>query len=130
MKLLDTMVFVSAMNPSNKLHKTGMAYLNELKTSELTRVPTSSLVEFDLVMRNNDYTEDEISNTWGAVMPLVEGSYVSTTPSAHLVAASLRMKSLTYFDSLIAALAIETNSVVVTRDDAIARHVKTEGRIG
>ena len=117
------------MNPTDKQHKTAMMYLKEVGTSESTHVPTSTLLEFDLVMRNRGYTEDEISSTWRAVLPLVGENYVATTVSAHLMAASFRAKGLTYFDSLITALAAEMNAVVVTRDDAISRHVATEWNV-
>lgn len=126
MKLLDTMVLVTAMNPSSKYHKTGMTYLGALRASEATRVPTSTLIEFDLVMRNNKYTEAETADTWTALAPFVEGKFVATTPSAHLIAAGMRVKGLTYFDSLITALAKEMNAIVITRDDAISQYVGTE----
>jgi predicted nucleic acid-binding protein len=126
LKLLDTMVLVEAMNPTDKYHKTAMMYLEETKHSERAQVPTSTLIEFDLVMRNNGYTEDEISDTWRALSPLVQENYVATNLSAHLSAASFRAKGLSYFDSLITALAAEMNAIVVTRDDAISKHVQTE----
>jgi hypothetical protein len=49
-----------------------MMYLEESKNSERAYVPTSTLIEFDLVMRNHGYTEDEISDTWRALSPLVQ----------------------------------------------------------
>lgn len=126
MKLLDTMVLVGAMNPTDRYHKTAMMYLKETKNSERAHLPTSTLIEFDLVMRNNGYTEDEISDTWRALSPLVQENCVATTLSAHSVAPSFRAKGLSYFDSLITALASEMDAIVVTRDDAISKHVRTE----
>jgi predicted nucleic acid-binding protein len=124
------MVLVGGMNPVDKYHRAGMSYLRELKASEAVCVPTSTLMEFDLVMRNKGYTEDEISDTWRALAPLVEERYVATTLSAHLTAATLRTKGLTYFDSLITALAIDLDATVVTRDNAISKHVHTEWNTG
>ena len=120
------MVLVSAMNPANKYHKAGMKCLKRLRTAESTCVPTSTLIEFDLVMRNNGYTENEIADTWAAIMPLVERNYLATGLSAHLSAAGMRLKGLTYFDSLITALAKEMNAIVITRDDEISKYVETE----
>ena len=126
MKLLDTMVLVSAMNPANKHHKIGMSYLATLQSTEDTYVPTSSLIEFDLVMRNREYTEGEIAETWTALTPFLGEKVVPTTSSAHLATTEMRIKGLTYFDSLIAALAKETKAVVITKDAEIARHAETE----
>lgn len=126
MKLLDTMVLVSAMNPINKHHKTGMTYLKELRTSDSIRVPTSTIVEFDLVMRNNGYTEREISDTWNALTSFIEQKLTATTISAHAAASGLRANGLTYFDSLLTALAQEMNAKVLTRDEEISKYVETE----
>lgn len=126
MKLLDTMVLVSAMNPGSKYHKTGMTYLRGLRAYEATHIPTSTLIEFDLVMRNNGYTESEIADTWTALAPFVERKFVATTPSAHLAATGMRVKGLTYFDSLITALAKEMSATVITRDEEISKHVRIE----
>jgi len=123
------MVLVAAMNPIDKYHKAGMTYLKNLGKSKPCNIPTSTLTEFDLVMRNKAYTEDEIADTWRALSPLVEENYLPTTLSAHLSAASFRARGLTYFDSLITALAVEMNAVVVTRDDAISKHVGTEWKL-
>lgn len=126
MKLLDTMVLVSAMNPDDRHHKTGMAHLRALQAPEGSYVPTSILTEFDLVLRNRGYDESEVKETWTALAPLIGKNVAPVTPSVHLTAADMRSKGLTYFDSLIAALAKETDAVVITRDPEIARHVRTE----
>jgi len=125
-KLLDTIVLVSAMNPGDKYHKTGIYYLTTLQSAEETYVPTSTLTEFDLVMRNSAYAESEIAETWTALTPLLGKRVAPLTPSAHLTAAEMRVKGLTYFDSLIAAMAKEMKAVVITRDIEIAKRVETE----
>jgi len=126
LKLLDTMVLISAMNPTNKHHKTGMMYLKELRASESIRVPTSTMIEFDLVMRNNGYTESEIIDTWNALASFIEQKLTATTISAHAIASGMRAKGLTYFDSLITATAKEMHATVITRDDEISKYVDTE----
>ncbi len=126
MKLLDTIVLVSAMNPADKYHKDGMEHLRSLQSGGDVCVPTSALIEFDLALRNSGYTEDEIAETWRALAPLVGQKLSATTPTAHLSAAGMRTKGLTYFDSLITALAKEMRAVVITRDTQISKHVNTE----
>lgn len=126
MKILDTIVLVGAMNPDDKYHKTAIGHLRAVQSGGKVYVPTSSLTEFDLVMRSREYTETEIGETWTALAPLIDRKVVVTTPTAHLAAAGMRSQGLTYFDSLIAALAKEMEAVVVTRDPKISRHVGTE----
>ena len=125
MKLLDTMVFVSALNPFDKYHKQGMDYLRALRSAGDLHVPTSTLLEFDLVMRNSRYTENEILETWTALAPAIGARSIATTPTAHITASQLRSKGLSYFDSLITAFAKETDAIVITRDHEIAKYVGT-----
>ena len=126
MKLLDTMVLVSAVNPDDKYHNAGMEHLNSLRSPEEVYVPTSTLTEFDLVLRNRGYDETEVRETWAALAPLIGDKITAVTPSAHLSAAEMRSRGLSYFDSLIAALAKQIGAIVVTRDSQIARHTRTE----
>ena len=126
MKLLDTMVLVSAVNPDDKYHKTGMTHVDSLRSPAEVYVPTSTLTEFDLVLRNRGYDETEVIETWAALAPLIGDKTTAVTPSAHLSAAEIRREGLSYFDSLIAALAKEIGAIVVTRDPQIARHLSTE----
>ncbi len=126
MKFLDTMVLVSAVNPDDRYHNAGMAHLNSFRSSEEVYVPTSTLTEFDLVLRNRGYDETEVRETWAALAPLIGDKITAVTPSAHLSAAELRSRGLSYSDSLMAAHAKQIGAIVVTRDPKIARHVKTE----
>ncbi len=126
MKLLDTIVLVGAMNPDDKYHKTAIGHLRAVQSTGRVYVPTSCLTEFDLVMRSRKYLETEIRETWTALAPLIDRKVAVTTPSAHLAAAEMRSQGLTYFDSLITALAKEMEAVVVTRDPDISRHVGTD----
>ena len=126
MKLLDTMVLVGAVNPDDKNHKVGMAHLSSLRSHAEVYVPTSTLTEFDLVLRNGGYDETEVGETWTALAPLIGDKIAALTPAAHLRAAQMRSRGLTYFDSLIAALAKEMKAAVITKDSEISRHATVE----
>jgi len=126
MKLLDTVVFVSSLNPAANNHKTAISHMMSLRSSRDIFVPSSTLTELDLVLRNNGYTRSEIFETWQALGPLIGQKLAATTPTAHQMAAMLRLKGLAYFDSLITALALEKNAIVITKDTAMAKHVQTE----
>jgi predicted nucleic acid-binding protein len=126
MKLLDTIVFVSALNPDERQHRTAMAHLKSLRSGQDVYVPTSTLIELDMVLRNNGYTRNEIFETWQALAPLIDRKLTATTPTAHQTAAMLRLGGMTYFDSLITALAQERKAVVITRDLEVTKRVETE----
>jgi predicted nucleic acid-binding protein len=126
MKLLDTMVFVSALNPDERHHRTASAHLKSLRSAQDVYVPTSTLTELDIAMRNNGYTRSEIYETWQALAPMIGRKLMATTPTAHQMAAMLRLGGMQYFDSLITALALERKAIVITRDPEITKRVKTE----
>ena len=126
MKLLDTMVFVNALNPDERHHRTALSHLRSLRIGQDVFVSTSTLTELDVVLRNNDYTRNEIFETWQALSPLIGRRLLAITPTTHQEAAMLRLGGMTYFDSLITAFAHETEAVVVTRDPEIAKRVETE----
>ena len=126
MKLLDTMVFVSALDPVDRYHQTAMSHMKSLRSSQDTYVPTSTLTELDLVLRNNGYSRNEIFETWEALAPFIGRNLTATTPTVHQAAAMLRLGGMMYFDSLITALALERNAIVVTRDVEISKRVRTE----
>ena len=125
MKLLDTVVFVSALNPDDRHHKTAIAHLKSLRTEQEVFVPTSTLTEFDIALRNNGYTRSEIFETWQALAPMIGRKLTPTTPTAHQMAAMLRLGGMQYFDSLITALAQEMKAIVITRDTEIIKRVET-----
>ena len=125
MKLLDTVVFVSALNPDERHHKTAITHLKSLRTDQDVFVPTSTLTEFDIALRNNGYTRSEIFETWQALAPMIGRKLTPTTPTAHQMAAMLRLGGMQYFDSLITALAQEMKAIVITRDTEIIKRVET-----
>jgi len=126
MKLLDTVVFVNALNPGASHHKTAMSHVRSLRAGQDVYVPTSTLTELDLVLRNSGYTRNEIFETWQALAPLIGRNLAVTTPTAHQIAAMLRLGGLAYFDSLITALALERKAAVITRDPEISKRVETQ----
>jgi len=126
MKLLDTVVFVNALNPDERHRRTAAAHLKSLRSVQDVYVPTSTLTELDITLRNNGYTRNEIFETWQALAPLVGGKLIATTPTAHQTAAMLRLGGMQYFDSLITALAQERKAIVITRDAEIAKRVETQ----
>jgi predicted nucleic acid-binding protein len=126
MKLLDTVVFVAALNPDERHHRTATAHLKSLRSVQDVYVPTSTLTELDITLRNNGYTRNEIFETWQALAPLIGGKLIATSPTAHQIAAMLRLGGMHYFDSLITALAQERRAIVITRDPEITKRVETQ----
>ncbi len=127
MRLIDTVAIVGYLNPKDKAHKRSAEHISRVASDGDVFVPNTSLIEADLVMKINGYTYPERATSWRALE--------SKIPSTKIVASSvlsiysalrLQEEGMDYFDSLISALAQETNSAVITTDREIKAVVKTE----
>jgi predicted nucleic acid-binding protein len=108
------------------LHEESQRHFESLAEDSETFLPTSSAFEFDLVLKGRGYTAGEREQTLEWLAHSVPRSkLISNSLSSLRGAAGLQEKGMGYFDSMIASLALETNSVVVTRDKEISQVAKT-----
>lgn len=127
MRLVDTIVIVGALNIRDRHHKKASKYLDMLAMDNDLVIPLSTLMEFDLLMKARDYTDDERRSSWIELAPKISTQKIlCETASTFVRAAELQREGMGYFDSLITALAQELNSSVITDDKDIAKHVETE----
>ena len=127
MKLLDTIVIVGALNVRDRHHRKASKYLDMLAVANDLVMPLSTLMEFDLLMKARDYTDDERRSSWIELAPKISPQkLLGHTASTFIRASELQKEGMGYFDSLITALAQELNSSVITDDKYIAKHVETE----
>ena len=127
MRLLDTIVIVGAINVRDRHNKKASKYLDTLAMDNDLFMPLSTLMEFDLLMKARDYTDDERRSSWIDLASKISPQKILGHTAATFVRASeLQKEGMGYFDSLITALALELNSSVITDDKDIAKHVETE----
>lgn len=127
MRVLDTIVIVGALNVRDSHHRKASKYLDMLAMDNDVFMPLSTLIEFDLLMKARDYTDDERRSSWIELAPKISSQkIIGQTASTFVRASELQNEGMGYFDSLITALAQEFNSSVITDDKDIAKHVETE----
>lgn len=127
MRVLDTIVIVGALNVRDSHHRKASKYLDMLAMDNDVFMPLSTLIEFDLLMKARDYTDDERRSSWIELAPKISSQKITgQTASTFVRASELQNEGMGYFDSLITALAQEFNSSVITDDKDIAIHVETE----
>ncbi|MGH9922663.1 MAG: hypothetical protein ACRD38_07915, partial [Nitrososphaerales archaeon] len=76
MRLLDTMVIVGALNARDRHHGKASKYLETLATDNDVLVPLSTLMEFDLLMKARDYTDEERRSTWVELAPKISSQRI------------------------------------------------------
>lgn len=127
MKLIDTVVLVGFLNPEDKVHGRASEHVASVSAGNDVFVPASTLVETDLVMKIRGYTEAERRTSWSALESAIPvEKLISNSASSLRDAVSLQGNGMDYFDSLIASLARENGSTVVTTDKRIATTVESE----
>lgn len=127
MRVLDTIVIVGALNVRDSHHRKASKYLDMLAMDNDVFMPLSTLIEFDLLMKARDYTDDERRSSWIELAPKISSQkIIGQTASTFVRASELQNEGMGYFDSLITALAQDLNSSVITDDKDIAIHVETE----
>jgi len=127
MRLIDTVVLVSSINPNDRLHLKSRNYLNAVTSDRQTFVPAPALIEFELELKSHKFDEKERITVFEDLAPFIPKNKVvaqSVTSMAH--ALTFYLAGMSYFDSLIASMAKEANATVVTTDKAIAKVVKTQ----
>ena len=127
MKLIDTVVIIGSLDTGSPLNNQCIKHLDSIDEETETIVPTTTLLEADLVMKGRGFSYDERITTWHALdYRIPSGKVVANTASSMLAAIPLQEKGMDYFDSLISSLANELKGKVVTTDQAIGALVETK----
>jgi predicted nucleic-acid-binding protein len=127
MKLIDTMVLIVSINPKDKRNPKAMNHLDAVTQDAETFVPAPVLIEFELELMSHGFNEDQrrtVLEDLSAVIPTTKVLPQSVISMLH--ALTLYRSGMTYFDSLIAGMAQESDATVITADKAVAKVVKTE----
>jgi len=127
-RLIDTVVLIGYLNPKDREHKRSKEHISDVISEDgETFVPNTSLIEADLVMKIRGYTYSEREVSWRTLESKVPTHRVlQNSVSSIYSALRYQEQGLDYFDSLIASLARETNSTVITTDKMIGTIVDTE----
>ena len=127
MKLIDTVALVGFLNPDDKVHRRASEHIARVSAETEVFVPASTLLETDLVMKVRGYSETERRTSWSALESVIPAEkLISNSPSSLRGAIIFQENGMDYFDALIASLAKENGSTVVTTDKRIAASVESE----
>ena len=127
MKLIDTMVLIVSINPKDKRNPKAMNHLDAVTQDADTFVPAPVLIEFELELMSHGFNDDQrrtVLEDLSAVIPTTK--VLPQSVISMLYALTLYRSGMTYFDSLIAGMAQESDATVITADKAVTKVVKTE----
>lgn len=125
MKIIDTVVLIGSIL-KNKHHDVAFNHLRSVRNKKEIYVPSSALIEFDLILKNRGYTQEERKITFDAIMPYIpERKVLPITPEVISQIPSLESE-LSYFDAFIVAYALNLKATVITTDSEISKWVEVE----
>ncbi len=127
MKLVDTVVIIGFLNRKDRLHSRSSEHMERISEDDNIFVPVTSLIEADLLMKLSGYSDSERDTSWGEIESKIPNKRVlQNSTSSIRRAVDLQKNGVDYFDSLVASLAKETGSTVITTDRRIVEIVDTE----
>lgn len=116
MKIIDTVVLVSSNDSTHRLHSRAKQHLLSLSSSLDVFVPTIVLVEYDLELKAHGISASDRERIFRDLEILIPNDrIVPCTPSVHATAIPLENFG-GWFDSLIAATALEYRATIVSTD--------------
>ena len=124
MRLVDTVVIIGAINEADKLHKKSLAHLAGLESAADIFVPSPMLIEVMLELKSRRFNNQELTTVFedlAAVIP--KNKIIPQSITSMAMAIGYYDKGLSFFDSLICAMAKELEATVITTDKEIASHV-------
>jgi len=115
---------IALVNRSDKLHPIAKRLFKKISSGSLKNIviPTSALIEYELILRSRGYSEDAIRKDIQAFMMISNIHEIPLTSKVIITASLLREKyHLSYFDSLHAASALAHDRIVISVDKCYRR---------
>jgi len=115
---------IALVNRSDKLHPIAKRLFKKISSVSLKNIviPTSALIEYELILRSRGYSEDAIRKDIQAFMMISNIHEIPLTSKVIITASLLREKyHLSYFDSLHAASALAHDRIVISVDKCYRR---------
>lgn len=116
MKIIDTVVLISSLDPEDPLHEKGFKHLRSLILSEEVYVPSVVLVECDLVLKTKEFSNEERSRIFKKLARLIPENKILPIPVTVLKKTIDLENHKEYFDALVASTALKYKADIISTD--------------
>ncbi len=126
MEIVDTVYLVAFMNPEDPLHAEAVEVIGSVEGARDRYVSQAALMELDLILKARRVPAGDRRKAWlllSAVIPYEKILCLHPVDYARAVELQEEM-GLDYFDSLIAAQALNRGARVLTTDERIKEAVE------
>ena len=122
-RILDTVALVTFVDPKHPLHQAGKKHVESLGTEAGVFVPSTSIIELDLVFKGAEFRFQQRREIFGLLSQVIpEHKILPLTLSVMEKAIELDTTAKWashYFDVIMAAYAISYSAKIVTTDKMI-----------
>ena len=122
-RILDTVVLVAFVEPKHLLHQVGKKYIEALTTEPDVFLPSTSLIELDLVFKSEELNFRQRKEIFGLLSQVIPDQKILPLTSPVMETAILLDNQAKwtshYFDVIIAAYALHYSAKILTTDKMI-----------
>lgn len=119
MPIIELDMLIALVNKADKLHGVSKRLFQKISLGEISnvKVASSAYLEYELIFKSHGYKTADIYNDLQAFRYIKNLGEAPLTVSVILKAIDLRRKySISYFDSLHAATALEYDKTIISAD--------------
>jgi len=116
MKIIDTVVLIASFDPQHPLYGTAVKHLQSVVLSDDVYVPSTILLECDLVLKGRGFSQEERSTIFEKLANIIPEDKVLPLVVEILKKAVEMEHETTYFDALVAATALKQKADIISTD--------------
>lgn len=116
MKIIDTVVLISSLDPEHPLYKDAIKHLQSVIFSEEIYVPSAILLECDLVLKGKGFSKEERAIIFERLTRLIPKNKILPITVSVLKRTANLEDEKQYFDALIASTALEHAATIISTD--------------
>lgn len=116
MPIIETDMIFAFLNAIDRHHNAASKLFSQIKSGYEVGLPTSALIEMELIYKSND-REDDLANHIANLVAIPNIISIALTPKTILLSITLREDyNLSFFDSHHAATALENDGKIISTD--------------
>ncbi|MFX1284772.1 MAG: type II toxin-antitoxin system VapC family toxin [Promethearchaeota archaeon] len=121
MPIIETDMIFAFLNTNDPHHKLASKLFTHIKSGYEVGLPTSVLIEMELIYKSND-REDDLASHVANLVAIPNITSLALTPKTILLSITLREEyNLSFFDSHHAATALENDGKIISTDQQFTK---------
>lgn len=121
MKILDTVVLISSLDPDHPLYRDALKHLESVILLDDVFVPSVVVLECDLVLKGEGFSNEERSKIFEKLTRIIPENKILPILINVIKKTADIVNEKTYFDALIASTAFKYNADIISTDPIFSK---------